>query len=184
MLAIFVLTAVIRRNLFVARMTHRWLNLMHDADPNVDAFAHNTADHELNLIALKARQAYPTVSSVLDDEVDRIRQETERSVYDVYWFVSGMLPSLGFIGTVVGMSAALLKADRLFSAADRPLAISEMTKELGLAFDTTLVALVMGLLVSVPLSILRGRELTFYRAFAQRFNGRRPDHTSIEAISR
>lgn len=59
----------------------------------------------------------------------------------------GLLPALGFIGTILGMGEALLKADELTTSTDRQAAIQEMTEQLGYAFDTTLVALVTTMIV-------------------------------------
>jgi len=171
LLSIFVLFAILRRYLFVVRLADRWLNLKADQRAPANSTGEHTADAEL--LAIAGRMSPNTLErepDVVREELDRIRSEANRSVYDSYWFVAGILPSLGFIGTVIGMSSALLKADRLFAATDRQLAIGEMTKELGLAFDTTLIALLMGLLVTVLLATVRAREFTFYREFARRIS--------------
>lgn len=168
LLSIFVLIAIGRRYLFVLRLAYQWLRPIPTEPLAFEGAGHN-ADRQLADLIRRARAASETAKDELASvELERIRSEADRAVYDSYWFIAGILPSLGFIGTVVGMSAALLKADRLFVAADRQLAIADMTKELGLAFDTTLIALLMGLIVSVPLSTVRARELTFYREFARK----------------
>lgn len=79
----------------------------------------------------------------------------DRQVYGPLSFLLGLLPSLGFIGTVYGMGDALLSADGLFQAQDKSVAISRITTHLGFAFDTTLVALLAGILASAVVVRLR-----------------------------
>jgi biopolymer transport protein ExbB/TolQ len=168
LLAIFVLVAIIRRYLFISRLASRWLDWKAGSAP-IPLTEQHSADQELWAIASRLNSTVGgSEADIIRSELDRIRAESDRSVYDSYWFLAGILPSLGFIGTVVGMSSALLKADRLFAATDQQLAIGDMTKELGVAFDTTLVALLMGLIVTIPLATVRAREFTFYREFARR----------------
>lgn len=87
----------------------------------------------------------------------------DRQVYGPYSFLLGLLPSLGFIGTVYGMGDALLSADSLFQAQDKGAAISEITTHLGFAFDTTLVALLAGILASSLVVRLRVWENHLWR---------------------
>jgi hypothetical protein len=89
----------------------------------------------------------------------------EGRVYEPLGFLNGCLPSLGFIGTVVGMGEALLLADSLFGSSDRQKTISLMTEQLGLAFDTTLVALLCGLVVGGLIAWVRRDEQAFLSRF-------------------
>lgn len=82
----------------------------------------------------------------------------QQHVYGVYEFLIGLLPSLGFIGTVLGMGDALLTADGLFSSSDKAQAIAVITKHLGFAFDTTLVGLVTGIICGASVLALRTWE--------------------------
>lgn len=62
------------------------------------------------------------------------------------------IPSVGFIGTVRGLSAALAAADTIVSsptAVEQASAISAVSATLALAFTTTLIALVLGLAVGL-----------------------------------
>ena len=76
----------------------------------------------------------------------------------------GVLPSLGFIGTVIGMSDALLKANTLFDSVDKTGAISDITNRLGFAFDTTLVGLVAIIITGSIVLILRKYEGFLWRS--------------------
>jgi flagellar motor component MotA len=69
-------------------------------------------------------------------EINRERSESEQSnIRYLIWSI----PSLGFIGTVVGISASLKYAN----SGD----MDKITALLGVAFDTTLVALVLSLVI-------------------------------------
>lgn len=72
------------------------------------------------------------------------------------------LPILGFIGTVIGVSAAVASlASSLDSATDMTAmkgALNSVFSGLGTAFDTTLLALIMSMFVKVPTSALQKSE--------------------------
>jgi len=88
---------------------------------------------------------------ILDSEINQTREEmSSRGFFSR--FVIFAVPTIGFVGTVLGISEALGGADKVLSAATEPLqisAIQSMTVNLSLAFDTTLVAL----LLSIPLTL-------------------------------
>lgn len=74
-------------------------------------------------------------------------------------FAIATLPAIGFIGTVRGILISLANADAIVWAstqADRADAISNLSGSLGLAFATTMIALVIGVFISL-LSALEGR---------------------------
>jgi biopolymer transport protein ExbB/TolQ len=100
---------------------------------------------------------------ILQAETGQLRDSIENDVYEPLGFLVGIIPALGFIGTVLGMGNALLAADGLFSAADRQLTVSQITKQLGFAFDTTLLALVLSSIVGLMLAATRVRERRFIR---------------------
>ncbi len=102
---------------------------------------------------------------LLQEESNRLSATVEARVYDPLGFLTSCLPSLGFIGTVVGMGEALLLADSLFGATNRQRVISGMTEQLGYAFDTTLVALLCGLLVGAATALVRRYDHAFVAAF-------------------
>lgn len=103
----------------------------------------------------------------LEADIARLGNELESRVYGPLGALAALLPSLGFIGTVLGMGKALLGADGLLTSADKQQAVGEMTRHLGYAFDTTLVALAAGLLTVVLLCWCRGRELRFLDEFKE-----------------
>ena len=63
-----------------------------------------------------------------------------------------ILPAIGFIGTVRGIMKSLTGADGIVwanTASERAQAISELSADLGLAFATTMLALVFGVFLSI-----------------------------------
>ena len=96
--------------------------------------------------------------ALIDERLRHFQEETEERIYSRFNFLVGVLPSLGFIGTILGMGEALLKADQLVKSTNKQLAIQSMTQELGMAFDTTLVALICALLAGVAVVLLRRYE--------------------------
>ena len=98
------------------------------------------------------------VAAAIEERAARFEVQTGETVYSQLGFVAGSLPSLGFLGTVLGMGSALLRADRLMSAENKQAAIQSMTEQLGYAFDTTLVALVCALVAGAVLVGLKRYE--------------------------
>jgi biopolymer transport protein ExbB/TolQ len=72
------------------------------------------------------------------------------------------IPILGFIGTVLGISEAVSGfSDSVNSAASLEVmreSIGSVTTGLGVAFDTTLLALVMSIVIMFPMSALQKAE--------------------------
>lgn len=78
------------------------------------------------------------------------------------------IPMLGFIGTVVGISAAVAGFSGFLQRAEEieeiKQAIDGVTTGLAVAFDTTLVALVLSVLVMLPLVLIERLEVRFLNA--------------------
>jgi biopolymer transport protein ExbB/TolQ len=68
-----------------------------------------------------------------------VSQEKSEGQQSVIRYLTWVIPSIGFVGTVLGISQALVVAN----SGDMEL----ITKLLGVAFDTTLVALVLSIVV-------------------------------------
>jgi len=84
--------------------------------------------------------------------------------YNIVRYITWLIPSLGFIGTVVGIMLALNYAgDR--ANVESPELLYEVTQRLGVAFSTTLLALVMAaILVFIHSVVQRREESTLNRA--------------------
>ncbi len=105
--------------------------------------------------------------------LDRVRS-MEATTYRTIEFLISLLPSLGFVGTVIGMGDALLAADGLFSSRDKQQTITHITQQLGYAFDTTLIALIAALLAGVLVVICRIQENRVYTDIANQFFNPKP----------
>lgn len=82
-------------------------------------------------------------------------RDLRRAENESRWFLKWLamaLPAIGFIGTKRGIAGALSQADIIVRAQDpgaQAVAISTVTGILGIAFTTTLIALIMGLFTSL-----------------------------------
>jgi len=77
--------------------------------------------------------------------------------YNIIRYITWLIPSLGFIGTVIGIMLALNYAgDR--ANVESPDMLFQVTERLGVAFSTTLVALVMAAVLVFIQSIVQARE--------------------------
>lgn len=77
--------------------------------------------------------------------------------YNMVRYITWLIPSLGFIGTVVGIMLALNYAgDR--ANAQSPEMLYQVTERLGVAFSTTLLALIMAAVLVFLQNLIQGRE--------------------------
>lgn len=118
-------------------------------------------------IALSNLRNMGRVSDV--DEIMRTQGENDEAISESsYVVISGFLwaiPILGFIGTVLGLSIAIGEFGNVMGAAGKAdallPALKEVTSGLGLAFDTTLEALVSALVIQLLITFLRRSEQEF-----------------------
>ena len=80
---------------------------------------------------------------VFNTQVDNSKEEMESDLEIVRYLLSTVI-SLGFIGTLIGLSSSIGMAHLAKTAEGMP----EVTRSLYLAFDTTLVALFIGLVLN------------------------------------
>lgn len=76
--------------------------------------------------------------------------------YSMTRYIIWLIPSLGFIGTVIGISLALAYAGEV--DLQDPSLLAELTKRLAVAFNTTLLALVMSAVLVLIQHIVQARE--------------------------
>ncbi|GAA5218262.1 MotA/TolQ/ExbB proton channel family protein [Corallincola platygyrae] len=77
--------------------------------------------------------------------------------YNIVRYISWLIPTLGFIGTVVGIALALADAGAA-PKFDDPELLKQVTLSLGLAFYTTLLALLMSAILVLVTHVAQGRE--------------------------
>lgn len=98
--------------------------------------------------------------AVLDSSVEYFQHEIGLR-YNMLRYLTWLLPTLGFIGTLIGISLALAGAGSLPDLEDRAALeawINALTANLGVAFYTTLVALGLSAVLVFLTSIASGRE--------------------------
>jgi len=78
--------------------------------------------------------------------------------YNMIRYLSWLLPTLGFIGTVVGIAFTLNWAGSGEMAPDNPLFLSQLTSRLGVAFYTTLLALSQSAVLVFLIHLTQGAE--------------------------
>jgi hypothetical protein len=77
--------------------------------------------------------------------------------YNIIRYITWLIPSLGFIGTVIGIMLALNYAGDRANVAS-PDMLYQVTERLGVAFSTTLLALVMASILVFILNVVQGKE--------------------------
>jgi biopolymer transport protein ExbB/TolQ len=82
-----------------------------------------------------------------------LREESLESKLQLVNFVLWAIPSVGFLGTVRGIGQALAEADEALSGN-----IATVALNLGIAFNSTFVALILSLILTFIASGLRGRD--------------------------
>lgn len=115
-----------------------------------------------------AQQAHEIMNSQVELELHQVDLK-----YTLIRYISWLLPTLGFIGTVVGIASALsaIEVNRAPRAAEiaqanpaaesekpAPSSSEEVTNKLGLAFNTTIVALLQSALVVLLAQFLQKKE--------------------------
>lgn len=77
--------------------------------------------------------------------------------YNIIRYIMWLIPTLGFIGTVIGIALALNYAGQP-GGLDNPDLLPEVTRRLAVAFNTTLLALIMAAVLVFASNIIQARE--------------------------
>ena len=94
--------------------------------------------------------------SLLNASLELFQHELDLK-YSMLRYLVWLLPTLGFIGTIVGIAFALDFAASFEDPQSSKL-LAELTGRLGVAFYTTLLALIQSALLVFALHIIQGRE--------------------------
>lgn len=101
-------------------------------------------------------QSVDQVNALLNSSLELFLHELDLR-YNMIRYITWLIPSLGFIGTVVGIMLALNYAgDR--ANVESPEMLYEVTQRLGVAFSTTLLALVMASILVFLQNVIQARE--------------------------
>ncbi|WP_221030532.1 MotA/TolQ/ExbB proton channel family protein [Actomonas aquatica] len=108
---------------------------------------------------LSALQRFHATRSIQDaagavQEQSQLAADELDSDLSLVRYIAWAIPSVGFIGTVRGIGDALAQADEVLRSND----LSGVTNSLGLAFNSTLVALVLSIFLMFVLHLLQSRQ--------------------------
>ncbi len=111
---------------------------------------------------------------ILEDQLQLIRYRSEES-YLIPRYISWAVPILGFIGTVLGISLAADGIRRIVSSQEGLTGLSsdlgQAIAPLGIAFDTTLIALSLSVVLTLILTLVQRGEERVLSGLEERLRG-------------
>jgi biopolymer transport protein ExbB/TolQ len=108
------------------------------------------------ILQFQSSRSIDQASSLLNTSVEMYLHEVDLR-YNMLRYLTWLIPSLGFIGTVVGMGRALAFAGDPANA-QNALLLNEVTRRLAISFDGTFLALVLAALLVFLTNIAQSRE--------------------------
>lgn len=108
---------------------------------------------DLAILQFMANRSVDQTVSVLNSSLELIQHRLDLR-YAMLRYLVWVIPTIGFIGTVVGIALALAQIDG--NATEQPL--GEIARALGVSFYTTLVALVQSAILVLLLNLVQARE--------------------------
>ena len=109
------------------------------------------------ILQFQASHSINQANSLLNSSLELLQHETELR-YNMLRYLIWLIPTLGFIGTVIGIALALNFAGSGEIPFDDPAMMPELTKRLGVAFYTTLLALMHSAVLVFLMHIAQARE--------------------------
>ena len=108
------------------------------------------------ILQFQGSQSISQTNSLLNSSLELFQHELELK-YTMLRYLVWLIPTLGFIGTVVGIADALNHAAGAENPQE-PTLLAEITGRLGVAFYTTLLALIQSAVLVFVLHIAQSRE--------------------------
>ncbi len=107
------------------------------------------------LVQFHSSRSVDSASGLLNSSLDMCMHEIDLR-YAMLRYIMWVIPSLGFIGTVVGISLALNQLG--MARVDDPDLLKDTTRNLAVAFDTTMVGLFQAMLLVLGMHVVQARE--------------------------
>lgn len=108
------------------------------------------------ILQFQSSESVDQSSSLLNTSVEMYLHEVDLR-YNMLRYLTWLIPSLGFIGTVVGVGRALAYAGDPLHAQD-PALLNEVTRRLAISFDGTFLALLLAALLVFLTNLAQSRE--------------------------
>ncbi|MDE2730341.1 MAG: MotA/TolQ/ExbB proton channel family protein [Bacteroidota bacterium] len=137
--------------------------------------AKNARHFRLQRILLRVIQQFQIsrsadqANNLLNSSLELIQHEIDLR-YNMMRYIVWLIPTLGFIGTVIGIALALSAANDMPSLDDAQAVqvwFGTMTTKLGLAFNTTFLALILAAILVFLQHIAQGKEETALNSAGQ-----------------
>ena len=118
-----------------------------------------------SILAFQSTGSVEQVSSVFNSALDLFQHEMDLR-YNLLRYLVWLIPTMGFIGTVVGIALALRSAGLMFADVGEsvdletlgPQLMTGLTTDLGVAFYTTLLALLQSAILMFAMHLIQGHE--------------------------
>jgi len=107
------------------------------------------------VLQFQSSRSIDQANTLLNSSLDLYLHEIDLR-YNMLRYTSWVLPSLGFIGTVVGIAMALAYAG--VTDPQDPALLGNLTRKLAVAFNTTIVALLQAMILVFTMHIVQARE--------------------------
>ncbi len=108
------------------------------------------------VLQFQSSKSTDRANSLLNSSLDLMQHEVDAR-YSLLRYLVWVIPTIGFVGTVVGIAAALNAAGASDNFQD-PALLGELTRNLGVAFYTTMLALIQSAALVLVQSITQARE--------------------------
>lgn len=123
------------------------------------------------ILQFQASGSTDQANAIFNANVELYHHEIELR-YNLLRYLVWLIPTLGFIGTVTGIALSLADAGSLFSAEvageSAPTGImAGLVQDLGVAFYTTLLALLQSAVLMAAMHVVQGREERFLNSAGQ-----------------
>ncbi len=115
------------------------------------------------LLQFRNSESVGQVTSMIELSIELYHHEIELR-YNMLRYVIWLIPTLGFVGTVLGIAFAMRTAGLMFAGASiteasiGPEMMEQVTGDLGVAFYTTLLALLQSAVLMLVMHIMQERE--------------------------
>lgn len=109
------------------------------------------------IFQFQSSKSIDQANSLLNSSLELYLHEIDLR-YNILRYIIWLIPSLGFIGTVIGISLALNYAGGAGAGLELDQLLPELTSRLAVAFYTTLLALVQSVFLVFSLHIIQAKE--------------------------